>query len=113
MLKLTEVLTDERCYIAELINDSKQPGASLARCRVLPGVLTQLHSLSVHEWYVIQQGHGEMFVDQQAGYAVKPGDVVSIAPHTAQQIRNSGTEDLVFECLCVPRFEEACYRSLE
>ncbi|MFK8053309.1 MAG: cupin domain-containing protein [Woeseiaceae bacterium] len=108
-----EILTGERCYIKELINSTDHQNASLARCRVSPGVLTQLHDLSVHEWYVIQSGEGEMFVGDAPGYPVAPGDIVSIPARTAQQIRNTGADDLIFECLCMPRFDDAGYRSLE
>jgi mannose-6-phosphate isomerase-like protein (cupin superfamily) len=57
-----EVWTAERCYITELFNDDAWPEFSLARCRVEPGVTTQLHALSVHEVYVIEQGQGLMRV---------------------------------------------------
>ena len=46
----------ERLYAAEYINDETVPDFSLARCRVEPGVTTQLHSLSVDEWYVVESG---------------------------------------------------------
>jgi mannose-6-phosphate isomerase-like protein (cupin superfamily) len=108
-----EVWTAERCYIAELLNSASQPEVSLARTRVEPGVTTQLHQLSVAEWYVIESGQGLMRVGDEAPYPVGPGDTVSIPKHTPQQITNSGHEDLLFLCVCAPKFSQECYTSLE
>ena len=60
-----EVWTVERCYITELLNSADQPEVSLARTRVEPGVTTQLHQLSVDEWYVIERGEGLMRVGDE------------------------------------------------
>ena len=108
-----EVWTSERCYITELVNDDAWPEFSVARCRVEPGVTTQLHALSVHEVYVIQSGTGLMSVGDGAPCAVGPGDAVTIPKQVSQRIRNTGTEDLVFVCVCTPRFSQNCYTSLE
>src|SRR5678816_2979358 len=53
----TEFATPERCHIVELINLPEDADCSIARARVQPGVVTQLHSLrGVTERYVIVQG---------------------------------------------------------
>jgi len=108
-----EVWTTERCYITELLNSVDQPEVSLARTRVEPGVTTQLHRLSVFEWYLIEAGHGLMRVGDETPFAVGPGDTVAIPKNTAQQITNSGHEDLFFLCLCTPKFSQEYYTSLE
>jgi mannose-6-phosphate isomerase-like protein (cupin superfamily) len=108
-----EVWTDERCYITELLNSASQPEVSIARTRVEPGVTTQLHQLSVFEWYVIETGQGLMRVGDATPFAVGPGDTVAIPKHAAQQITNGGEEDLTFLCVCTPRFSQECYTSLE
>ncbi len=108
-----EVWTVERCFITELLNTADQPEVSLARTRVEPGVTTQLHQLSVDEWYVIESGEGLMRVGDEPPAPVGPGDTVAIPKHTAQQITNTGSEDLLFLCVCVPRFTQECYTSLE
>ena len=108
-----ETWTRERCFISELLNSPGQPEVSLARTRVEPGVTTELHALSVAEWYVIESGQGRMRVGDNAPFDVGPGDVVTIPKHAAQQITNSGNEDLVFLCVCAPRFSQECYTSLE
>jgi len=111
--KAGEVWTSERCYITELLNDSDHPEVSIARTRVEPGVTTELHSLGVYEWYVIESGSGLMSVGTADPRAVAPGDLVAIAKHEAQQIANTGSDDLVFLCVCAPRFVPDCYTSLE
>jgi mannose-6-phosphate isomerase-like protein (cupin superfamily) len=108
-----EVWTDERCYITELLNSKLQPEVSIARTRVEPGVTTQLHQLSVFEWYVIETGQGLMRVGDATPFAVGPGDTVAIPKHVAQQITNTGPEDLCFLCVCTPKFSQECYASLE
>ena len=108
-----EVWTSERCFITELVNDDAWPEFSLARCRVEPGVTTQLHALSVHEVYVIEQGRGLMRVGDKAPFEVGPGDTVSIPIQEAQSIANVSDDDLVFTCVCSPRFLQDCYTSLE
>ena len=108
-----EVWTSERCYISEIINDDAWPSFSLARCRVEPGLTTQLHALSVLEFYVVERGRGLMRVGDDAPFDIGPGDTVAIAQHTPQNVTNTGDTDLVFFCLCTPRFLPDCYTSLE
>lgn len=108
-----EVWTGERCFITELVNDEAWPEFSLARTRVEPGVTTQLHALSVHEIYVIESGTGRMTVGDTAPFPVGPGDTVTIPRDVAQSIENSGSIDLIFVCVCAPKFSQECYTSLE
>ncbi|MGI9223325.1 MAG: cupin domain-containing protein [Woeseiaceae bacterium] len=108
-----EVWTVERCYISELLNNNSQPEVSLARTRVESGVTTQLHALSVSEWYVIESGHGRMRVGDEPAFDVRPGHTATIPKHVAQQITNTGQEDLIFLCVCTPKFSQKCYTPLE
>lgn len=108
-----EVWTGERCFITELMNDPAIPEVSLAQCRVPPGTTTQLHRLSVAEWYVIATGSGLMEVGTGAPFEVGPGDTVAIPAGTSQRITNAGDSDLLFQCVCIPRFTPDCYESLE
>ncbi|MEX2122860.1 MAG: cupin domain-containing protein [Woeseia sp.] len=108
-----ETLTGERCYIRELLNDERVPETSLAECRVVPGATTELHRLSVAEWYIVREGEGLMEVAGGEPFVVVPGDVVAIPPKTSQRISNRGTADLKFLCLCLPAFTPECYESLE
>ncbi|MFQ6005054.1 MAG: cupin domain-containing protein [Woeseia sp.] len=108
-----EVWTGERCFIKELMNDPAIPEVSLAQCRVPPGTTTQLHRLSVDEWYVINQGSGLMEVGSDTPFEVCPGDTIAIPAGVSQRITNTGESDLVFHCVCIPRFRSDSYESLE
>ncbi len=109
----SEVWTDERCYVREILNDPRVPKVSLAECRVEPGVTTALHRLSVDEWYLIGAGKGLMQVGDERPFPVGAGDTVAIPAGTAQRITNRGTTDLLFQCLCLPRFTPDTYEALE
>jgi len=108
-----EIRTGERCYITELVNDETWPEFSIARTRVEPGVTTQLHELSVHEIYVIESGTGLMTVGNDGSFPVGPGEIVTIPKHVSQRIENTVTSDLLFLCVCAPKFSQECYKSLE
>lgn len=108
-----EILTGERCYIREVLNDPAVPEVSLAEARVAPGVTTELHRLSVAEWYIIRQGEGLMDPGDGEPFEVRPGDIVAISPQKPQRITNTGSADLKFLCLCLPAFRPECYEGLE
>ena len=107
-----EYATPERCYILESWNDATDPAVSIARARVEPGVATQPHRLrGVVERYVILEGEGTAVVDG-VEEDVRPGDVAIIPAGVSQSIANTGNGDLVFYCVCTPRFTPACYEAL-
>jgi mannose-6-phosphate isomerase-like protein (cupin superfamily) len=108
-----EFVTAERCSILESWNHDSDLAVSIARARVEPGVTTQLHALDVDERYVIVQGVGVVSVGGLESSEVRPDDVVVIPAGTPQQITNSGEADLVFYCVCSPRFDPLGYRALE
>lgn len=110
--ELKEFATPERCFITELLNHPSRPNASLARARVEPGVTTQLHALDVEETYVIEAGSGIMEVAGER-FRVGPGDSVLIPERVPQRIENDSLEDLIFLCLCRPRFRSEGYVNLE
>jgi len=111
-LRHDEFWTAERCFITELLNDPSMPEASLARARVEPGVTTALHRLDVEETYVIEAGAGLMQVGEER-FAVEAGDSIRIGAGVAQRITNTESGDLVFLCLCRPRFRAEGYVGLE
>jgi len=108
-----EFWTSERCYIRELINDKSIADFSLTDSRIEPGVATEVHSLSVREWYYIKQGTGLMEVGGGPQIEVGPGDTVEIPAGVSQRITNTGQSDLTLQCVCLPRFTPDCYQSLE
>ncbi|MCL4430499.1 MAG: cupin domain-containing protein [Chloroflexi bacterium] len=102
-----EYLTPEHCYIAE---NYTSPEVSIARATVKPGVTTLPHHLKgVQEIYLITSGQAKVFVGGLEPTDVGVGDVVIIPPETSQKVTNTGKTDLVFYCICTPRFTEACY----
>jgi mannose-6-phosphate isomerase-like protein (cupin superfamily) len=108
-----EFWTEERCYIIESANASKD-SLSIARVRVEPGVTTQLHALDgTDERYIIAEGHGRIEVGDLAAQDVGPGDVVLIPAGAKQRITNIGESDLIFYCVCTPPFQPSAYRQLE
>lgn len=108
-----EFATRERCHIEERLNDPAVPDVSLARCRVEPGITTECHRLSVAEWYVVVAGQGYMEVGGDPAFAVGPGDAVAIPAGVSQRIRNAGPEQLLFDCICRPRFTPDAYTALD
>ena len=109
-----EFYTEEGCYILKLWNHEKDASASIARARVKPGITTQLHLLSgIIERYLITKGKGIVKVNDSDPEVVSIGDVVIIPENTPQQITNTGDEDLIFYCICTPRFTPNRYKTLE
>jgi len=109
-----EYFTDERCHILELSNSADDPGVSIARARVEVGVTTKQHRVNgTVERYVILEGQGVVQIAGHDEQQVGPGDVVVIPAGVGQSISNAGDHDLVFLCICTPRFEWDNYESLE
>ncbi|MCK5189489.1 MAG: cupin domain-containing protein [Methylococcales bacterium] len=109
-----EFHTPEKCYITELSNTSDDPGVSIARARVLPGVTTNWHRLKeTSERYYIISGKGLVEVGKLPFQEVNPGDIVIIPPMCRQRITNIGSDDLVFLAICTPRFTNSNYEDIE
>jgi len=107
-----EFLTQENCFILEVSNDAGDPDISIARARLRPGVTTAWHRLDgIVERYVIVRGKGRVEVADLPPTIVSEGDVVRIPANVAQRITNVGGEDLVFFCVCTPRFTPTAYIS--
>lgn len=100
----------ERCSVVELLGDDAIPDMSIARCRVEPGVQTELHSLkNVREVYVVLSGTGLMDDGRASGQRINPLDCVHIPPGHPQRVHNDGAEDLIFLAICTDRFLPDCY----
>jgi mannose-6-phosphate isomerase-like protein (cupin superfamily) len=107
-----EFPTQENCFILEVSNDAGDPDISIARARVRPGVTTAWHRLEgIVERYVIVCGKGRVEVGDLPPTIVSEGDVVRIPANVLQRITNVGDEDLVFFCVCTPRFAPSAYIS--
>lgn len=109
-----EFYTPECCHILELFNKKDDEFCSIARARVEPGITTQLHALKgTIERYVIIEGVGEIEVGGEDPEIVRPLDTVLIPAGVSQRITNRGSTDLVFLCICTPKFDPECYQELE
>jgi mannose-6-phosphate isomerase-like protein (cupin superfamily) len=103
---------DEGCLIIESWNSESDESVSIARACVKSGVTTKLHMLKdVDERYLIIEGSGIMHVGDLEPTEVIHGDVVIIPAGTLQKISNTGKTDLVFYCICTPRFTDQCYQA--
>jgi len=102
----------ERLFIKELLNNKNIKDVSIGQCRVKPSVTTQLHRLSVDEWYIIMEGKGAVEVGDEGIESVTIGDIVQIPAGTPQRITNTGNLDLIFLCICLPRFTPDAYQAL-
>jgi mannose-6-phosphate isomerase-like protein (cupin superfamily) len=110
----SEHLTGEGCSIVEIRNVEEDPDCSIARARVEPGVRTQLHCLrGTVERYVILEGLGEVEIGDTSPAPAAPFDVFHIPAGMPQRIRNIGSKDLIFLCICTPRFRPEAYETLE
>jgi mannose-6-phosphate isomerase-like protein (cupin superfamily) len=105
-----EFPTQENCFILEVSNDAQDPDTSIARARVRPGASTAWHRLEgIVERYIIVRGKGRVEVGDLPPAIVSEGDVVRIPANVSQRIANVGDEDLVFFCVCTPRFTPSAY----
>ena len=104
---LKEYATPERCFLYENYSDDK---VSVARARVKPGVTTVAHHLKgATEIYLVTRGRGKVKVGDLESTEVAAGDVVVIPAGVSQKITNIGKTDLIFHCICTPRFTADCY----
>ena len=62
------------------------------------------------ERYLIIEGEGRTVGGAKSD--VRPGDVVLVPAGVSQQIANTGAGDLIFYCICTPRFTPECYEAL-
>jgi mannose-6-phosphate isomerase-like protein (cupin superfamily) len=109
-----EFVTPERCHILETYNSEREEELSIARARLEPGVTTVRHAVrSTVERYLIVEGSGRVEIEGLPPTEVGPGYVVVIPADVPQRIANTGAGDLVFFCICTPRFRQANYRALE
>ena len=87
---------------------------SIARARVRAGETTRWHRVAgTAERYVVIEGTGRVEVGSLPPQDVGVGDVVLIPPSCRQRIANVGDGDLVFLCICTPRFRPEDYEDLE
>lgn len=80
---------------------------SLAEATLGPGAKTQAHRHPhTEEIYYILKGMGRMAVEAEQR-EVGAGDGIAIPAGLRHQIENTGAQDLVFLCCCVPAYTDA------
>ncbi|RJR29664.1 MAG: cupin domain-containing protein [Desulfobacteraceae bacterium] len=100
----------EGCHILEVSNDAEDEAVSIARARVETGEATEWHRVkNTVERYVIVSGKGRVEVEGLEPTEVRAGDVVRIPAGLFQRIANTGMGDLLFYCVCSPRFRYENY----
>ena len=108
---LREHVTSERCYIAENYSDEF---VSVAQARVEPGITTVAHHLDgINELYLFVCGQGQLDVGDLEPAKVCAGDLIVIPAGTSQRITNIGKNDLIFYCVCTPKFTAESYHDEE
>jgi len=104
---LNESPTLERCLVTE--NYSAE-NISIAQARVKPGITTLTHHLiGVNEIYLIMGGEGQVDVGDLPSTKVNSGDLIVIPAGCSQRISNIGKADLIFYCICTPKYTAECY----
>lgn len=102
-----QFVTKDASLIREILSPRNSPlkRQSLAEAIVPPGAITNEHfHVDTEEIYYILSGVGRFEMNGESA-DVKPGDGIAIPPGSKHRIRNTGVEDLVFLCICVPAYE--------
>ncbi len=104
---LRAFVTLDGSEVRELVayRNSTAKNQSLAEARLRPGQSTRLHlHRTSEEIYYILSGMGKMRIGGQVD-SVEPGTAVLIPPGVPHQITNTGTNLLIFLCICAPPYE--------
>ena len=99
-------VTKDGSHIRELMHPDVHGSRnqSLAEAVVQPNGETILHRHTLtEELYHVQAGTGEMTLGENT-FTVTAGDTVCIPPRTPHKIRNTGSEQLRFLCMCTPAY---------
>jgi mannose-6-phosphate isomerase-like protein (cupin superfamily) len=92
------------CLLAEVLHPTRDPIAgeiSLARACLPPGKSTTPHRLEFLEIYYVLRGRGVLHQDGHT-QEVGPESCVYLPPGSRQWIENTGSDELVFLCVCHP-----------
>ena len=100
----------DRSVLCELLHPDKTPDASDLACSIAHAIVPKGESTLPHrllestELYYILTGTGSMKIDKEI-CPVHTGQIVLIPPGAVQNIRNTGTCDLVFLCIVSPKWQ--------
>lgn len=110
-----EIIAGDNCILRELLNPSSPAGYagqvlqgdkvecrySIALAKVPVGKTTFKHGMKTSEVYVIINGRGKMFINDEVEEVGKY-DTIYIPPNAIQCIENIGDEELEFFCIVDP-----------
>lgn len=104
--ELPSYQTRDTSIICEIAHPSGSAARnqSLAEATLAPGRATVAHfHARSEEIYYILRGSAEVSLNGAAS-TCSAGTAIIIAPGVAHQIRNAGSDDLVFLCACAPPY---------
>lgn len=99
-------LAGDHTIIQEVLhskNDNIEIGYSLALATLPVGKTSLSHRLISSEVYIITQGKGRIFINEE-NKTIKKGEIVFIPPNATQYIENIGDEPLKFYCIVHPEW---------
>ena len=102
-------ITKDGSEIRELLahRNSSIRKQSLAEARLGPGMATAAHlHPETEEIYYLLSGSGEMRIESETRQ-VGAGDAIAIPPGQTHTIRNTGSVELKFLCMCAPAYEDS------
>ena len=102
----TPFATKDTSLIREIVNprNASLRNQSLAEATLLPGHTSTAHfHPRSEEIYYVLRGSAVMRLED-ASSTLRAGDAVAIAPGCRHQIRNTGSDELVFLCCCAPAY---------
>lgn len=103
---ISPYITCDQSEIRELIHPSihGNQAQSLAEAVVKPDQTTRLHQHpQTEEIYHITHGRGQMTLADKT-FNVATGDSICIPPGSPHCIKNTGSENLHFLCMCSPAY---------
>lgn len=99
-----EIIAGDNCILRELLsstNDKVECRYSIAWAKVPVGKTTFKHGMKTTEVYVIINGKGKMFINDEVE-EVEKYDTIYIPPNAVQCIENISDEELEFFCIVDP-----------
>lgn len=102
-----EIVAGDNTLLKELFNplkDRLELRYSFAVGRIQVGGISFLHRLTNSEVYFFLKGTAEITIDEEIAI-VGASQVVYVPPDSTQQVKNVGSEELLFVCIVDPAWK--------